>query len=422
MLFPLMSAMKMRRRLITLLALTALLSPLAGLTIAYAAHGETVTLPFNGMHLVYDVNLPVLSPNPLTSFQGTLTCVFDNVSATSSLVSLHVQGTLTTGSQSQQVNIKQAAALATNKDNIFFLLPQTTPSAGGALPVTSVTVAVGGYQLNLAGVFTYEGDMPIPTTIGTFTTYRLHNKTSSVDAIIDIYLHYEKSTKLMVYGELNAQSSLFSYKYTLKIKEANLQFTTGAAQPASQCIIATAAFGSELAPEVQYLRSFRDHAALSTESGGQFMRAFNAWYYSFSPSVASYLRSHSTARETAKTLLYPLIGILKVTVAVYTPITPDRELAMILAGIVASTLVGLIYFTPLATPLMYLMKRFLHRTLRTSYVKYLLATQTCSLCATFIGVLLKSHTVLLLSTSTLVLSTICAISYWSSLKIVSRLS
>ncbi|MBI2111903.1 MAG: copper-binding protein, partial [Nitrosarchaeum sp.] len=49
------------------------------------------------------------------------------------------------------------------------------------------------------------------------------------------------------------------------------------------CLIATATFGSELAPQVQQLREIRDNSLLQTESGKLFMNSFNDFYYSFSP-------------------------------------------------------------------------------------------------------------------------------------------
>ncbi len=61
-------------------------------------------------------------------------------------------------------------------------------------------------------------------------------------------------------------------------------------QQPSGCLIATAAFGSELTPQVQYLRNFRENYILSTASGSAFMSAFNSVYYSFSPQVADYER------------------------------------------------------------------------------------------------------------------------------------
>ena len=47
------------------------------------------------------------------------------------------------------------------------------------------------------------------------------------------------------------------------------------------CLIATAAFGSEMAPQVQFLREIRDGKVMTTEAGTAFMTGFNQFYYSF---------------------------------------------------------------------------------------------------------------------------------------------
>ena len=41
------------------------------------------------------------------------------------------------------------------------------------------------------------------------------------------------------------------------------------------CLIATAAYGSELAPQVQMLREIRDNQLMNTEAGSAFMSSFN---------------------------------------------------------------------------------------------------------------------------------------------------
>ena len=46
------------------------------------------------------------------------------------------------------------------------------------------------------------------------------------------------------------------------------------------CLIATATYGSELAPQVQQLRELRDNQLLNTEAGTAFMGTFNDIYYS----------------------------------------------------------------------------------------------------------------------------------------------
>ena len=44
------------------------------------------------------------------------------------------------------------------------------------------------------------------------------------------------------------------------------------------CLIATAAFGSEMAPQVQFLRELRYNTILQTQSGTSFMTDFNQFY------------------------------------------------------------------------------------------------------------------------------------------------
>ncbi len=114
----------------------------------------------------------------------------------------------------------------------------------------------------------------------------------------------------------------------------------------SQCLIATAAFGSELTPQVQYLRHFRDYYILSTASGTAFMKVFNDFYYSFSPQVAKYEREQPWMQSTVKVALYPLFGILMAAERVYTAVG-GGEAGAILAGAISSMLVGAIYLGPI---------------------------------------------------------------------------
>ena len=78
------------------------------------------------------------------------------------------------------------------------------------------------------------------------------------------------------------------------------------------CLIATATYGSELAPEVQKLRELRDNSLLSTESGTSFMSTFNDVYYSFSPVIADYERENPVFREMVKIVITPMITSLSI--------------------------------------------------------------------------------------------------------------
>lgn len=72
------------------------------------------------------------------------------------------------------------------------------------------------------------------------------------------------------------------------------------------CLIATAAFGSEMSYQVQQLREVRDRV-IRTESGRAFMDAFNGAYYMFSPAVADYERHNPAFKEAVKVSIAPMI-------------------------------------------------------------------------------------------------------------------
>jgi len=95
------------------------------------------------------------------------------------------------------------------------------------------------------------------------------------------------------------------------------------------CLIATAAFGSEMAPQVQFLREIRDNKVLQTESGSAFMTGFNQFYYSFSPAVADYERENLAFKETVKLALTPMLTSL----AILNYVDIDSEAEMLGYGI-----------------------------------------------------------------------------------------
>ena len=109
------------------------------------------------------------------------------------------------------------------------------------------------------------------------------------------------------------------------------------------CLIATATFGSEMAPQVQFLREIRDNTVLQTESGASFMTGFNQFYYSFSPAIADYERENTVFKETVKLTLTPLLASL--TLLQYADI--DSEYDMLGYGISIILLnVGMYFIAP----------------------------------------------------------------------------
>jgi hypothetical protein len=123
------------------------------------------------------------------------------------------------------------------------------------------------------------------------------------------------------------------------------------------CIIATVTFGSELAPEVEFLRSFRDNLILSTRTGSSFYVAFDAFYYSWSTPVAQFIDENPVLKLCIKIILYPLIGILQGTALLVTPLfNVFPEIGAVTAGFLASSLIGIFYIAPWLT-VIHLLKR-----------------------------------------------------------------
>ncbi len=97
---------------------------------------------------------------------------------------------------------------------------------------------------------------------------------------------------------------------TFEVVEKGDKVTQVAKEKKGGCLIATAAFGSEMAPQVQFLREIRDNTVLQTESGSAFMAGFNQFYYSFSPAIADYERENPAFKEAVKLTLTPLLTSL----------------------------------------------------------------------------------------------------------------
>ena len=95
------------------------------------------------------------------------------------------------------------------------------------------------------------------------------------------------------------------------------------------CLIATATFGSELAPQVQQLRELRDNTVLQTSSGAAFMTTFNQFYYSFSPAIADYERENPVFKEAMKIALTPMLS----TLSLLNNVEIDSEEEMLVYGI-----------------------------------------------------------------------------------------
>jgi M6 family metalloprotease-like protein len=190
------------------------------------------------------------------------------------------------------------------------------------------------------------------------------------------------------------QDVLQPQKYTAVYQELSL----------FPCIIATVTYGSEVAPQVQFLRNFRDHLVLSTRAGSAFMSAFNLWYYSFSPQVADFIVVHDSMRYPLRFVLYPLFGILELSSATYSALPFAPEVAITLAGILASALIGLVYLTPISLLIARLLSR---KRVRGSHVLRVYSISLLAVLSMILfGEVTESFLILAIATSALVLATL----------------
>ncbi|MFB5647670.1 MAG: CFI-box-CTERM domain-containing protein, partial [Candidatus Nitrosomaritimum yanchengensis] len=83
------------------------------------------------------------------------------------------------------------------------------------------------------------------------------------------------------------------------------------------CLIATAAYGTELAPQIQFLREIRDNTVMTTSSGAAFMTGFNTLYYSFAPTVADLERENPMFKEAVRVFITPMISSLSIMSLAY---------------------------------------------------------------------------------------------------------
>ena len=188
------------------------------------------------------------------------------------------------------------------------------------------------------------------------------------------------------------------------------------------CLIATATYGSELSDEVQFLRDFRDNSILKTNTGSKFMIAFNMWYYSFSPSVAQFIREYSLARTVTKLMLYPLMGILRMGAAVFYIFPSSLEAGAVVSGLLISSLIGIVYLSPPAVAVLTYFPRA-RRTAKRLEMPTLCILFGALAALAFIATVGAPSILMMFPTATIVLATLVASALYTSravLRLVGR--
>ena len=83
------------------------------------------------------------------------------------------------------------------------------------------------------------------------------------------------------------------------------------------CIIATAAYGSDMAPEVVYMRYVRDNLIGSTSIGRALRDGFLTWYYWWSPPIAQYMSDKPVLQAVFRVLLAPVSVSVRIADATF---------------------------------------------------------------------------------------------------------
>ena len=222
--------------------------------------------------------------------------------------------------------------------------------AGVLVSITSpVTPASGGAATS--PLIVTANAMAVPGTYIIQVTGTSNSQSHIVTINIIVQPLQQVSTSSATINSTTSMSSMSSSMFSVT--------STSVALPAN-CPVSYAVSGSELAPLAEELRVFRDQPITKTRSGSAFMILFNSWYYSFAPSFASYLGLHPGQRAFLKYVLYPLVAILYVSQFVYLFVsTFSVEGGAMMAGIVAASLLGLVYFAPIAYFVIRVIRRYL---------------------------------------------------------------
>jgi peptide/nickel transport system substrate-binding protein len=311
----------------------------------------------------------------------------------------------------------------------------TTISASSTVYRFTITNTIPTYTFTtiLVPLTNYNRTINMTTTVSTYTSI----STTSYSMAFTTF--YATSTSYVWTVSVSTTATFYSTTYTsttatttttstsTSTTGTTATVTTTATETATprRCVIASAAYGSELSPAVQFLRDFRDHEVVGTFAGAEFIKVFNAFYYSFSPTLAESISENDNAKVLTRALITPLVAILQTGEALTWGLMPQSELKVIVAGLISSSLIGLFYSSPMIA--LSVAKVNEERKRRGTPLNYLALVWICSLVAVgmayvliYLGQTGAASFVMMVSTGTLVLSTMI-LSPLLLLKLIRRL-
>jgi hypothetical protein len=164
------------------------------------------------------------------------------------------------------------------------------------------------------GTFTYVEGTEVNLVAEAEEGYRFINWTGDVDTIADVE---DATTTITMNGD---------YSITANFEEEPSEPSGGG------CFIATAAYGTPMAEEIEILREFRDEYLLTSAQG----QALVNLYYRVSPPIAEFINEHPSLKPIVRIGLLPAVAIS--TVAINT--TPAEKTALVGLLVLVSVVVA----------------------------------------------------------------------------------
>ena len=299
------------------------------------------------------------------------------------------------------------AAMATNSPSNV-ALAATTCGINGCVSTpplsssTSYSYSGTSTITNTATSSTFSTSISSSTTSTTATTTStFFSWTSTISTTITTTSY----STVYTFTQISQGTSIFTVPTTTTTASTYTNLVTQKGISGTSCPVSYVTNGNRLQPYAEFLRTFRDKIQ-NTTAGSAFMATFNAWYYSWAPSVAYSTATNPWAYKAVQVAVVPLIGILYASYYTYALTAPfNAEAGAIMAGIVAAALIGLAYVAPIA----YITTRVIRRsrfTLNKLTLSPTIAWFTTSIVICAMAYITRSPNMLAVGTSSIVLSTL----------------
>jgi hypothetical protein len=282
----------------------------------------------------WDDKVARISVNPTSVYSGqpfTVTVTYlDETSGTwlpVEAANVHADSTYLTDTNGQvNISIPTAGTYAVYAEKTGFVRTEQIPVA---ITATTSTTATESSSTSTVTSMTSSVWTTTETTEETSTT-----ATQSSSTATQIESSISTST------ETTEETSS-----TLAVSPATTESPPAVPPRPPGCVIATATYGSSAAPEVAYMRYVRDRLIGSTPTGRALVIAFNAFYYSWSPSLARIIAASGALRAVFRVLLLPLVATVHATALVFTTAgiitgSPDAASAVAFLSAACMTLVA----------------------------------------------------------------------------------